>query len=80
MASAALIQLTATGTVTGGTIYDGTGNVTVPVGTPLTAVFLIDTDVFPTGVDTGTGGTAFNPDGGGGCRSVNCRRPRCWRA
>ena len=44
---------------------------TVPVGTALTAVFLIDTDVFPTGVVNGTGGTAFNPDGGGGCRSVN---------
>lgn len=69
-ASASIIQLTATGTVgAGSTIYDGTTNVTVPVGTLLTAVFLIDTDGFPVGAVNGT--TIFNPDGSGGCRSVN---------
>jgi hypothetical protein len=69
-ASAAIIHLVATGTVSGGTIYNGSIPVEVPVGTALTAIFVIDTDVFPTGTVTGTGGTAFNPDGGGGCRSV----------
>ncbi len=74
-ASAAIIHLVATGRINGAlgvsTIYNGTVPVIVPDGTALTAIFVIDTDVFPTGTVTGTGGTAFNPDGGGGCRSVS---------
>ena len=71
-ASAAIIQLTATGTITGGTIYNGSTNVTVPTGTALVVTYLIDTGVFPTGASSGAGSaTIYNPAGVSGCTSAN---------
>ena len=70
-ASAAFIQLTATGTISGGTIYNGSTNVTVPTGTPIIVTYLIDTDVFPTGVVGASGETYYNPAGVSGCTSTN---------
>jgi hypothetical protein len=73
-ASAAIIQLTATGTIApgdGSTIHNGSVPVTVPTGTALVITYLIDTDTFPTGAAGAGGATIYNPAGVSGCTSTN---------
>jgi Ca2+-binding RTX toxin-like protein len=73
-ANAVIINLTATGKVNTAlgvsTIWDGSQNVVVADGTPLSVTFRIDTDGFPPGVVV-NGGTIYNVDGGSGCLSTN---------
>jgi hypothetical protein len=74
-ASAALIDLTATGvinTVLGpSVIRSGGNNVAVADGTPFSVVFRLDTNLFPAGVVDGNGATVYNSAGSGGCTGVS---------
>lgn len=74
-APAAVIQLTATGVnnnaIGGAGIYNGSSTVPVADGTPITIVFLIDTDQFPASIVDGNGATLYNAAGSGGCRGIS---------
>jgi hypothetical protein len=65
-ANAALIELTATGTIVGGQSYywNGTQNVAVADGTPLSVTFLLDSATFGPAVVGYNGETLFGAPGG----------------